>query len=91
MSLHSDLDDRLIDSLKKKLISLENTPSSGFNHNVGVQMLSLHPACLLKGFITTPLPNGHYQISKPCGTFVANCITAVSACERLSSSYGKLM
>jgi hypothetical protein len=83
----SNLDDRIINSLKSKLISLENSPNSGFTPNIAVQMLSLHPVCLLKGLTIVSLPDGLYKISDACGALVANCKTAVNACERLSDSY----
>lgn len=82
MMLHpSNLDDRVINSLKRKLISLEKPP------NIAAQMLSLPPACLLKGVVTIALPNGQYQTPTPYGELVANFKTALRACERLSDSY----
>ncbi len=87
MPLHSNLDDRLIDSLKKKLISLENTPNSGFSPAVAISMLSLHPSSILKGFTVALHRNGHYRISNHRGEFVDDCKTASETSEKLTSLY----
>ncbi len=87
MKLHSNLDDRLIDSLKKRLTYLENTSNSGLSPAVAISMLSLHPSCLLKGFTVDLYRGEQYRISNHRGDFVYGCETASETSEKLASLY----
>lgn len=87
MKNHSNLDDRLIDSLKKRLIYLENTSNSGLSPAVAISMLSLHPSCLLKGFTVELYHSEKYRILNHLGEFIDGCETASETSEKLTSLY----
>tara|TARA_Y100001956_G_scaffold82872_1_gene106342 strand:+ start:2997 stop:3275 length:279 start_codon:yes stop_codon:yes gene_type:complete len=89
MPNQSNLDERIIDSLENKLVSLERSPQEKFTPFVAISMLSLHPACLLKGYIPShhEQPTNKYRISSPDGELIEECNLASDASKILADLY----
>lgn len=90
MPNQSNLDERIMDSLENKLVALERSPQENFTPFVATSMLSLHPACLLKGYIASHSygpQSDVYRITGPDGALIQECELASDASKNLADLY----